>query len=104
MRNYRSFKQTVKRLEEVAVSCRGVERVQLLKRWLMALKETENYENAPADEKSVETSQASAEPITSPRKAPLVSEFRLQYFIFFPCLVKIVSLRRCLLRRSMKEY
>ncbi|KAJ4808847.1 centrosomal protein of 135 kDa-like protein [Rhynchospora pubera] len=72
MRNYRSFKQTVKRLEEVAVSCRGVERAQLLKRWLMALKEIENYESAPADEKSTETSETSAEPVTSPRKAPLV--------------------------------
>ncbi|CAN0926705.1 hypothetical protein LINGRAHAP2_LOCUS35501 [Linum grandiflorum] len=40
-RNLQNFRQTAKRLEEVAISYRGIERVQLMRRWLVALKEIE---------------------------------------------------------------
>ncbi|KAJ6968476.1 hypothetical protein NC653_036448 [Populus alba x Populus x berolinensis] len=40
-RSLQSLRLTAKRLEDVSVSCRGEERVQLLRRWLVALKETD---------------------------------------------------------------
>ncbi|KAK8943133.1 hypothetical protein KSP39_PZI008903 [Platanthera zijinensis] len=54
IKNYVSFKQTLRRLEEAAVSCSGQERVQLLRRWLLALKETEHLSGGPAEDKSTE--------------------------------------------------
>ncbi|CAA0808226.1 Unknown protein [Striga hermonthica] len=56
-RNFRNFKQAVKRLEEASVSCRGRERVELMRRWVAIIKQLEkssgntNEESESSDEK-----------------------------------------------------
>lgn len=69
LRNYKNFKQTVKMLEDMAVTCRGEGRVQLLRRWLVALKE---LETSSGDEKNPESSD---ENDTSPKNASTVRHF-----------------------------
>ncbi|XP_078429664.1 structural maintenance of chromosomes protein [Wolffia australiana] len=65
-RNFKSYKQTIKRLEEAAVSCRGSERIQLLRRWLAALKEIDRVTGGSSDNKTLEQHLSSDGP-TSPR-------------------------------------
>ncbi|XP_058756396.1 uncharacterized protein LOC131649053 [Vicia villosa] len=73
-RNYRSVAQTVKRLEEAAISHRGPERVQLLRRWLVVLKEIENLSGALAEgkEKTLEQHLVVEEIKENPQRPSLI--------------------------------
>lgn len=66
-RNYKKFKYTAQKLEEVVVSCRGEERVELLRQLLISLRGTEGtYGNS--EEASLEQLQS-----LEPKKTLLVS-------------------------------
>ncbi|KAG7031829.1 hypothetical protein SDJN02_05870 [Cucurbita argyrosperma subsp. argyrosperma] len=75
-KNFRSVRQTIQRLEEAAMSCRGPERAQLMKRWLVVLKEVKKLSDAPSEEKAktLEQHLAFEDAKENPRKPAIVSE------------------------------
>ena len=77
MQNIKSHRHTVKNLEEVSVSSRGLERIQLLRRWLVALREIEKISGNYYDdnEKKFVQNDTSNESNDSPGKPNLVSNF-----------------------------
>uniref|UniRef100_A0A5B7CAL5 Uncharacterized protein n=1 Tax=Davidia involucrata TaxID=16924 RepID=A0A5B7CAL5_DAVIN len=76
-RSFKSFRLTVKRLEEASVSCRGPERIQLMRRWLAVLKEIEKLSGASFNdnEKNPEQYHPSEESKDNQKKPSLVLYF-----------------------------
>ena len=74
-RSYKSFRQTVKRLEEASVSFSGHERAELIKRWLAVLKEIEKSSGVSSEDKerNPEQNHPSEEQKDNVKKTSLVS-------------------------------
>ena len=67
-RYYENLNYTAPRLEEVVVSCKGEERIELLRQLLVSLRGTERISGSSDEVKTLEQALA-----FEPRKAPLVS-------------------------------
>ncbi|PWZ17531.1 putative GTP-binding protein OBGC1, chloroplastic [Zea mays] len=66
-RSYKSVKVAAKRLEEAALSCKGDERVQLLRWWLVALKETQRATTVVREPQLGDNPDQTAPLLSSPR-------------------------------------
>ncbi|KAJ9559137.1 hypothetical protein OSB04_013751 [Centaurea solstitialis] len=73
-RNMKSFSDAARMLEEVSVSCKGEQRVQLLKRWLVSLRECERLDGSLVDDdpKSSEDPCTSNDKSTTPEKPTMI--------------------------------
>ncbi|XP_074556047.1 uncharacterized protein LOC141811873 [Curcuma longa] len=74
-KNSQSFKQTAKRLEDIAVSCKGIERVQLLQTWLFSLQEIERVIGSSTDHNLLEQPLSSVESNLHPGKVSMILYF-----------------------------
>lgn len=85
-RNMKSCKEAVTRLEEASVSSQGEERVQLLRRWLVSLREIERQNSGSVDENDdkifEEPRTSSSDKYDPPHKSDVVSDKILAYILF----------------------
>ena len=72
-------------MEEAAISHRGPERVQLLRRWLVVLKEIENLSGASVEgkEKTLEQHLAVEDIKENPQRPSLVRKLSLHAIVLF---------------------
>ena len=87
VRNPTSFKLAVRRLEEVALSVRGMERVQELRRWLVSIREIDKdcKSSVQIGERNNEQVHISDDGSASPRKDSLVSLLDWEFGIILLC-------------------
>ncbi|KAJ8430945.1 hypothetical protein Cgig2_003224 [Carnegiea gigantea] len=98
VRNQKSAKHAAKRLEEAAITCRGLERIQLLRRWLILLKEIEKMSGDSKEDNAITLEQhlTSVEDKDNTRKPSLVSEGCFNEFLCpTVCLSFCTSLSCC---------
>ncbi|KAL4577956.1 hypothetical protein LXL04_014071 [Taraxacum kok-saghyz] len=69
-RSFKSFKLTVKRLEEASISVRGPDRIHLMRRWLSALKETDKLSGSSVEDDEKNNEDHPSEEFKDSQKKP----------------------------------